>query len=182
MTVNLRADDRTWQIHLDGLLTLLRTPSTLTSNQTAATPVRAMQMLGSQKSTADLSFLSHARNDFEKAWLFLDVAKLCLRMLSSEMDDLFSDTRRPRKLDVEKVRNSTRQVHRNLVLVPSMIPREAHPVRLSDASPGHSVEHSIGPTPGFLSSDPQESYPDSELVYLIPRMLLTDPLLSLHSP
>jgi len=37
MTVNLTPDDRTWQIHLDGLLTMLRQPRTFTKKERSPT-------------------------------------------------------------------------------------------------------------------------------------------------
>lgn len=118
MTVNLDQEDKTWQIHLDGLLNLFSLISH--GSKTAALP-RAMRILDSGNNLRTSPALS-ATDGLVTAYLLLDVAKLSLRKLLPEMDILFSDpSKYKRKLDVQKLRVLIRQCYRDLGMFPAMV-------------------------------------------------------------
>jgi hypothetical protein len=123
MAVDLESERSTWQIHLDGLLTMLQQPGINISQGETFTLVTALRTLNSQDQMVK-SMASREMDHFEKTQLILDVAKLRLRALTIEMDALFTKSRQPRKLDMQKFRHSIKQIHRDLAIVPSMLPKE----------------------------------------------------------
>jgi hypothetical protein len=124
MTVNTNLEDRTWQAHLDGLLAMLQLQQNYYHEEQESSLIKAVQLLRSSDATK-ASLESFSSNDFEKACILLDIAKLWLRKLVAQMHDLTSDSRQVRKLDIRKLRVSLKQVHRDIALIPSMLPLEA---------------------------------------------------------
>jgi hypothetical protein len=142
MIVNIDPKDQTWRIHLDGLLNIL--------SQTS---------YHSDLPTDDFNTLHHAvyiskseGNQFQrlaayevpnriKAFLILDVAKLCLQPLASKAENL-TEEENPRKLDVQKLRASIKNIQKNLKLFPKIcrkpeldINKVSRDERLMNASP-----------------------------------------------
>jgi hypothetical protein len=75
-------------------------------------------------------------NSCAKAFLILDVAKLCLKPLTSEVESLFTGEI-PRKLDVQKLRASIKYIQRNLKLFPQICPKAE--MDISKVAPGERL-------------------------------------------
>ncbi|KAK0755659.1 hypothetical protein N5P37_011790 [Trichoderma harzianum] len=120
MVVNLDPADRTWQTHLYGLLSILRQ---LPGNFTRFTLIKAIKISESAKDVHKALELSTA-DGLERACLLLDIVKLQLRKLVTEMDTNANiSLMTVRKLDMQKLRVSIKYVQKQLDLFP-MILRE----------------------------------------------------------
>ncbi|KAH8196702.1 hypothetical protein TruAng_009131 [Truncatella angustata] len=143
MTVNLDQGDKTWQIHLDGLLNLLSQMSY--RSKTAPLP-RAMMILDSGDDLRK-ALASSATGGPDIASLLLDVTKLRLRKLIPEMDVLFRDaSKHKRKLDVQKLRVLVRQIYKDLGTFPAIISKQFRHITVVDIGIGlsdihHTIEH-----------------------------------------
>lgn len=129
MTVNIVRIDDTWQVHFTGLLTILQgimqnAGTTLAARQTSL----MRKAVHIWKSQADIwqTLSTFEPSDIDKTWLVLIVVKLQLRNLLSEMHTNFDTSKRPRKLDIQKLRISARTVHRNLLLIRPILPRQLY--------------------------------------------------------
>jgi hypothetical protein len=120
MIVNLDSDDKTWLVHLDGFLAILRQWQPGSSEAPIFTLIHALRIL-ERGHNAYASAATLVTDDLEKAFLLMDIAKLQLRQLASEMGDLVANTRWPRKLDMQKLRVSLKQVYGNMLLIPSLL-------------------------------------------------------------
>lgn len=120
MIVTSTFEERTWQIHFEVLLSLLgETPANVKPTSTLIQAV-----LTWKRNNSNDQSVPPDTSPEEHALLFLDVAKLELLSIVKDMDLLFTDgSKAPRKLDVRRLRVMTRQVYRNLKLVPAMISR-----------------------------------------------------------
>lgn len=121
MIVNIDPEDRTWQIHLEGLLDILSQQSShhrASSTDSFGTIHLAIRI---SKSGGDVfrTLAQCKMNSLGKAFLILDVAKLCLRPLTSDIEDLLNGAT-PRKIDVQKLRASVKQIQKNLGLFPKV--------------------------------------------------------------
>ncbi|KAK9319888.1 hypothetical protein V1517DRAFT_26131 [Lipomyces orientalis] len=123
MIVNIDLEDRTWQIHLDGLLNIL-------SQQSLHHRPSSMDNFGSLdlaiqicKSEGDVfrTLATCEMNSLGKAFLILDVAKLCLRPLTAKVEKVLKGAT-SRKIDVQKLRASIRQIQKNLKFFPKVCP------------------------------------------------------------
>jgi hypothetical protein len=123
MIVNIEAEDRTWQIHLDGLLGILEKPpfaqDTLLTD--VSDPLRVAIQISKFAGNAFGSFATHNMNSLDKGFFILDVAMLCLRPLASAIEDLLQEAT-PRKIDIQKLRAFLRQIQKNLKLFPHVCP------------------------------------------------------------
>lgn len=111
--------DKTWQIHLNALRVLLHQCS---NGREGSSPQSDFQRFSSQNGRETVS--PSSLSSFDKASLLLDIAKLALKRLNDEFNELFGNISPPRKLDVQKLRRSIKEVHDNLLLVPSMFGSE----------------------------------------------------------
>jgi hypothetical protein len=123
MIVNIELEDRTWQIHLEGLLSILsqqwlhHRASSMDSSGTLHLAIQICKSEGEVFRTLETCEM----NSLGKAFLILDVAQLCLRPLASKVGDLLRGAT-PRKIDVQKLRASVRQIQKNLKLFPKVCP------------------------------------------------------------
>jgi hypothetical protein len=135
MIVNIDPEDKTWQIHLDGLLKIFSGQSTYLQalpTDDFDTLHHAIHLCNSEEDIfsrlAVYEVSSHVKTS-----LILDAAILRLRRLVAEVESLLheaSETRR--KLDVQKLRASIKNVQKNLKLFPMICPQaELHVSRLS---------------------------------------------------
>jgi hypothetical protein len=122
MMVNVDRNDKTWQIHLNGLLAMLHQSYEPTEGNKAPPLLKACQIIDSPNIGEAVSALQVC--DAEKVGILLDIAKLRLRSLNAEFVKLFASTSPPRKLDVQKLRPSIKELHDNLLLIPSMLPEQ----------------------------------------------------------
>jgi hypothetical protein len=175
MIVNTVPDDKTWQIHLDGLLAMLQQNHSTTEGEdkTTANLIAARKFTQSDKS-GDLQEFLQSRppmDDIEKAWLLVDISKLRLRKIVATMDRLrmFNGINITcfRKLDVEKLRVAVKQIQRELRLVRELVPKEYHPARVSKA---HSSWSSGLDLPPFFDGYYEEIYSNSKQ----PQLTLSD--------
>lgn len=120
MTVNLDPDDRTWTVHLDGFLAILCQQQVECSEAWISTLIHASQIL-KRGDGIHASLAGRAMDDLRTAFLLMDITKLRLRQLTSEMRKLLGGLERPRKLDVQKLRVSLKQVHGDILLIPSKL-------------------------------------------------------------
>lgn len=149
MIVNLSPDDRTWQVHVNGLLSILRQSSSATASPTIFTLTTAIQCLNSQKQINEY-VATPTMTSIDKASLLLSVAELTLKNIIDDMDELFAQSRAPRKIDIQRLRKSLRQIQRNLILVPPLIPEEDGPAKF--LSQEHDSAYSLAKSPKFDSS------------------------------
>ncbi|KAF2736015.1 hypothetical protein EJ04DRAFT_562785 [Polyplosphaeria fusca] len=120
MLVNLDSEDRTWQIHLDGFLTLLRQrPSSCGTGQVAI----LMEALtrSDNSDTTEITLSNNLQDDLDKASLIIDIAKLRLKAVAHNLHHLVTATPYPRKLDIQKTRVSLKRVQRDISTVPSLL-------------------------------------------------------------
>ena len=110
MTVSTDWHDRTWQVHLEGYLDLLRQqPQSTNGSARGFELVRALQYL--EDGDTDRSLIRDATSSAgDRALFLLDVCTLRLRALVHEFNVLMRGTVRPRKLDVQKLRMCLKQV------------------------------------------------------------------------
>ncbi|KAJ5272270.1 hypothetical protein N7478_007395 [Penicillium angulare] len=123
MIVNIDLADQTWQLHLEGLLIILsqlpHNPHSTSSLEDIGTLHAAIQ-ISKSKGYAFQKLTTYEANSLEKAFLILDVAMLCLRLLVLDCEGLLQ--RVPRKIDVQKLRASVKQIQKNLNLFSKICP------------------------------------------------------------
>jgi hypothetical protein len=122
MIVNVDPYDKTWQVHLNGLLEILRKSHTLVYEKKALPLLKAMQIMDCRNVRETIS--TQPVCDIAGAGILLDIAKLRLNCLDTEFTKLFADASPPRKIDVQKLRRLIKELHDNLRLMPSMLPEE----------------------------------------------------------
>lgn len=124
MIVNIDPKDQTWRIHLEGLLNILS--HTLVTHQDLPTSdfdtLHHAIIISRSEGDVFQKLASYHVNDRAKASLILDVAKLCLRPLIVEVENL-SKEKTPRKLDAQKIRASVKHIQKNLKLFPKICPK-----------------------------------------------------------
>ncbi|KAF3397391.1 hypothetical protein DPV78_007566 [Talaromyces pinophilus] len=168
MMVNTSLTDTTWQTHLNGMVAMTQhnrnTRDNLIVEMTNLSSARQMAL--SEETTDILEFFSSRRgmDNIEKAWLLLDIARVRLRTLIITMDrfraiDGAWHTTTFKKLDVEKLRVSVKRIQRDLRLIPDLLPREYHPVKVTKAT-GCDISSGLPPT---YTGYHEESYTDSFL-------------------
>jgi hypothetical protein len=153
MVVNVDTLDKTWQIHLNGLLVILRQCRDLTIEFKPIPLLMAVQIMGSQNVAETISTLP--LSSVGKAGILLDFTKLRLRRLNTELNKLCEENTHPRKLDIQKIRRLAKELHDNLLLIPSMLPEEQHTI-MQPAGTGknsalqYNTESSLpSPSPSF---------------------------------
>lgn len=139
MIVNVSPNDNTWQMHLIGLLAVLRQVDGCEAQPSSL--LKAVHLLDSGEHIGEyLPTITMA--DIEKAGLVLDIAKLKLREQILEMNKLSQTVSGLRQIDLAKLRSSVKHVYRNLGLVPVMLQKHA---RL------RNLDETISPRPKELS-------------------------------
>ncbi|KAM0262595.1 hypothetical protein ACHAQJ_001640 [Trichoderma viride] len=124
MVVNLDPADRTWQTHLSGLLAVSRRISDRTTKITLFTAIVISDLVTDVHKALE----SLATNNLEKAYLLLDVVKLQLRKLAAEMDAVVNNSPPVlRKLDMQKLRVSMKQIRKHLNLFPIILRDSVYP-------------------------------------------------------
>ena len=111
MTVNIDQSDRTWLMHVNGLLALLREPHH--DALESSTLQRATQYVHNPTSLSG----DEPGSDMSEKWracLMLDISKLRLRTYVLEMEELLRSTGRPRQLDLQRIRCNVRRVYGDL--------------------------------------------------------------------
>lgn len=121
MTVNLDTEDKTWLVHLDGLLTMLRRCEPGSNEARRLNLVEALHVLDNH---ATISSRSISPDGLARAVLLLEVLKLRLGKLASEASGMFRSGSRPRKLDVQKLKTGLKRVQRDSAVLPAML--DAH--------------------------------------------------------
>jgi hypothetical protein len=132
MIVNLDPADKTWQTHLNGLLSILQQ---IPDNTAKLTLVKATQ---TSHSVPDVhkALASSSVNNLQRACLLLDIVKLQLRQLAAEIDAIASTSPPPlRKLDIQKLQVSIKHIRKNLNLFPIIIGHSIRPAIVS-TNPG----------------------------------------------
>lgn len=123
MIVNTELADRTWQVHLEGLLIILSQlpcdPHSTLALENVDT-LRAAIQISNSEGSAFLNLTSYEANGVKKGFLVLDVAMLRLRPLALECESLLQ--RAPRKIDAQKLRASVKQIQKNLNLFSKICP------------------------------------------------------------
>lgn len=121
--VNIDPKDRTWRIHLQGLLNILS--QQVIHHQDWPTndfdTLRHAIAIYKPEGDAFQALAAYDVNSRAKASLILDIANLCLQHLASEVENLFQ-AKTPRKLDVQKLRASVKHIQKNLNLFPKICP------------------------------------------------------------
>ncbi|RAO70193.1 uncharacterized protein BHQ10_006205 [Talaromyces amestolkiae] len=168
MIVNTSETDMTWQIHLNGMLAMMKHNQNARGSRTAEmTNLSAARQFAVVEKTSDIQeFFSSrpAMDNIEKAWLLLDITKVRLKMLVTIMDRFRAvedaqNTTSFKKLEVEKLRVSVKRIQRDLHLIPNLLPKEFHPVKIPQIT-GCDIPSGLPPTYiGYYA----ESYIDSFL-------------------
>lgn len=158
----------TWQIHLNGMLAMMKHNQNARGSRTAEmTNLSAARQFAVVEKTSDIQeFFSSrpAMDNIEKAWLLLDITKVRLKMLVTIMDRFRAvedaqNTTPFKKLEVEKLRVSVKRIQRDLHLIPNLLPKEFHPVKIPQIT-GCAIPSGLPPTYiGYYA----ESYIDSFL-------------------
>lgn len=118
MVVNVSSNDKTWQIHLDGFLAILRQSSD--GNGGSSSLLEAIKLIDTSNCVEEY-LAKTTLACFEKACLVLDLAKLQLRKQISEVNKLLKDIGNLRQIDLVKLRSAVKQVYMNLALVATML-------------------------------------------------------------
>lgn len=117
MIVNLDPADKTWQAHLGGLLGILQQ---IPDNSIKSTLIKAVRISDSV-ANVHKALESSMVDGLQKATLLLDVIKLQLRKLATEIDAISSHSRPPlRKLDMQKLQVSLKRIRKHLEPFPIM--------------------------------------------------------------
>jgi hypothetical protein len=112
-------EDRSWQVHCDGLLALI----------SQRTHEQGVQSFATSNVCSDDVCMLPSLADFDKAWRLLDTAKFQLKEIAPEMDSLLSGTRAPRKLDARKLHIAVKKIFKNLWLVSAVLSPDSSPSR-----------------------------------------------------
>lgn len=140
MVVNTSLTDKTWQFHLNGMLSMIQHNHNTEGKQTTVIDnLSAARKFVLSEETPDIQEFFSLRpqiGSIEKAWLLLDITKVRLRKLITTMDRFraIDDTKNNttfKKLDVEKHRVSVKRIQRDLRLIPDLLPKEYHPVSVT---------------------------------------------------
>ncbi|KAF2153573.1 hypothetical protein K461DRAFT_142477 [Myriangium duriaei CBS 260.36] len=151
MTVNTSCEDSTWQAHLNGLMAFMckRSAQFNDVGDNISIVKRAIVSAGIRTSVAHHSIHAddHA-SSLGNALSILLVAVIRLRALSSQLDSIFNSGKRPRKLDVQKLRIAIKRLHRDLSVFEAIVPTNAQPLRLSTMilSPDIQKQSTFHPT------------------------------------
>jgi hypothetical protein len=116
MTVASDWDDTTWRTHLDGYLSILsQSGQNTTCKAENSILEQALSCVGEDGGVH--SFHSNGITDeLDEAALLLEVSKLRLRGLARKLCMLLQGTTPPRKLDVQKLQSSVKQIYADLQL------------------------------------------------------------------
>jgi hypothetical protein len=116
MTVASNWDDTTWQTHLDGYLSILsQSRQQPTGKAQDSMLAQALECAGDD-ATVQQFHSSGTMADIDKVTLLLDISKLRLRTLARKLCMLLQGVTPPRKLDVQKLQSSVKQVYADLQL------------------------------------------------------------------
>ncbi|OKL57245.1 hypothetical protein UA08_07621 [Talaromyces atroroseus] len=153
--INTSPNDKTWQIHLDGLLAMLQQNhhSTTKCDDKSSSNLIAARECAQSDGNGDVQKFLQSRppmDSIEKAWLLMDLSKLKLRKLIATMDHFH----------VEKLRVSVKQIQRDILLVRESVPKEYHPARVSKA---HSSWSSASDLPPYYRGYYEEVYSNNLL-------------------
>ncbi|KAI0174448.1 hypothetical protein BJ166DRAFT_512164 [Pestalotiopsis sp. NC0098] len=119
MIVNIHSDDKTWHIHLDGLLHLIARSSVIRETAHLHTALKFME--SDNHMSNNISAIA-VEKDPSAAYLLLDVTKLRLRQIVPNIHELFEkSSKRPRKIDVQKFKVQIKKIFTDLELFPVMI-------------------------------------------------------------
>lgn len=158
MIVNTSTDDKTWQIHLNGLLAMLQQSCKSRDGGSVATSNLIAARKFGMSDNGDLQEFFRSRNpieDIEKVWLILDISKMRLRKFIGTMDEFRASKGGSfKKLDVEKLRVSVKLIQRDLRIITELVPKEYRPVRMST----EAVYGSDSGLPSYYSGYYGESY------------------------
>ena len=120
MTINVDPNHKSWQSHLNGLLALF-----CSHDPPSASPLNGLAM-----KNWNLLFLSGVNATQECDLIGAEAAIFAYRLqsrlyqLTPEMDTLFHDSTRPRKLDVQKIRVAVKSLYKDLNVACSELERE----------------------------------------------------------
>jgi hypothetical protein len=131
MTVSIDQRDRTWLMHVDGLLALLHEPHN-----------NALRYLTLYRATQVLDNLTGLNSDeqdsgltdSERTFLLLDLSKLRLKTQISDMEGLLASTDHPRQIDLQRIRGSVKRVYKDLATIPAQINAENSKFRVQRIS------------------------------------------------
>jgi hypothetical protein len=116
MTVASDWDDTTWQTHLDGYLSIMSQPEQQPARKAQDTILaKALSYAGEDGSVHSFQSLGLA-DDMDEAAMLLEVSKLRLRILARKLCMLLRGATPPRKLDVQKLQSSVKQIYADLQL------------------------------------------------------------------
>jgi hypothetical protein len=122
MIVNVDLNNKTWQMHLNGVLAVLHQSRDLVHEKDGMPLLRALQIIDSHNFEDSISTLPVC--GIIKASILLEFSKLRLTYLNTEFNNLFTDSSHSRKLDIQKLWRSIKDIHNNLLLIPSMLPEQ----------------------------------------------------------
>jgi hypothetical protein len=120
MTVASDWDDTTWQTHLDGYLGILSSSRQRTTGKARDSILTQALECAGDDATAQHYHSYGTMANIDKATLLLDVSKLRLRSLAQKLCMLLQRATPPRKLDVQKIQSSVKQIHADLLLITSV--------------------------------------------------------------
>lgn len=117
MTVASSWEDTVWQAHLGGYLTVLWQSGRQVAGEVGPSILaRALRFFDKQSGAWDVLDDASVNNTDEVA-LLVEISKLRLKTLAQELHGLSNGLRRPRKLDVQKLRFSVKQIYADLKLL-----------------------------------------------------------------
>jgi hypothetical protein len=159
MIVKTDPKDQTWLIHLEGFLNIL-SQQAIHHQENDFDALRHAVTISKSEGDVFQHLATYDVNSRVKAFLILDVATLCLQVLTSEAESLFQGEI-TRKLDVKKLQVSIRHIEKNLKLFPKICPKaelDLNKVPLGErlvnvsSSSGWSLQHADITLPGTSSS------------------------------
>lgn len=125
MSVNTDITDRTWQLHLGGLIAIIiqAPPKTHIFENGASSLPKAWRIF---QSDAELlqTITTYENDKLAQIFFIMDVVKYRLWKLSLEVEDLLDSSKAyTRKIDVQKARVSVKKIQKNIALFPLVCPR-----------------------------------------------------------
>jgi hypothetical protein len=119
MTVGLEPDDKTWIVHLNGFLTILRTHYS-TSNHACFSSLKNALHIVCQGHEAQTNFAGDGRpRETKSIFVPMDIAKLRLRQLIIDLSRMMQSNASIRTIEVQKVRVDLKAVYRDALLMTS---------------------------------------------------------------
>jgi hypothetical protein len=121
MAVSSDWEDITWRTHLDAYLAMLRQTPLVPADKSSESLLAQALRFVDDKDKRRLPLNDPSRTDSEMAALLLDVSKLRLGGISKDLAGLFKRSLHPRKLDIQKLRLSAKQVYADVLSVSGLI-------------------------------------------------------------